>query len=105
MVEHAAHHAQETDGERAIARQYQVEITWSPEDAAFTARVPETPGVITHGATREEAAAQAEDAIITWLTAHHDAGIPVSLPTHTRRNTPGGAWRPLERPAIGQTDR
>src|SRR5690606_25194952 len=34
------------------------------------------------------AAAQGEDAIISWLTAHHDAGLPVPPPTVTARNAP-----------------
>ncbi len=59
------------------ARTYDVEMAWSDEDEVFIARFPEAPGVMTHGATRAEAAEQADDAIITWLTAHDDAGIPI----------------------------
>jgi putative transcriptional regulator len=70
------------------ARRYGMEIAWSPEDEVFVVSFPDAPGVMTHGATREEAAAQGEDAIISWLTAHHDAGLPVTPPTVTARNTP-----------------
>lgn len=94
MVERATRHDRVTDEEYELARRYQVEITWSPEDDVFVARVPEAPGVVTHGATREDAAAQAEDAIITWLTAHHDANIPVPLPANTMRNTPDSPVTP-----------
>ena len=94
MVARATHHDGVTDEEHEEARRYQVEITWSPEDDVFVARVPEAPGVVTHGATREEAAAQAEDAIISWLTAHRDANIPVPPPANTIRNTPEAPGTP-----------
>src|SRR5215217_3688110 len=71
--------------ELAEARHYTMEIEWSPEDEVFVVRFPDVPGVMTHGATREEAAAMGEDAIITWLTALHDANIPVPPPTKTAR--------------------
>jgi predicted RNase H-like HicB family nuclease len=35
---------------------------------------------MTHGSTVAEAAMQGEDAIITWLTALRDAGLPVPAP-------------------------
>jgi putative transcriptional regulator len=71
--------------ELAEARRYTMEIEWSPEDEVFVVRFPDVPGVMTHGATREEAATMGEDAIITWLTALHDANIPVPPPTNTAR--------------------
>lgn len=78
----------------AEARYYDIEIVWSDEDEVFIARVLEAPGVTTHGKTREEAAAMAEDALLTWLTAYHDAGIVVPLPVHTKRNTPESPTAP-----------
>jgi DNA-binding transcriptional regulator YiaG len=71
--------------ELAEARRYAMEIEWSPEDEVFVVSFPDAPGVMTHGATRKEAAAMGEDAIITWLTALHDANIPVPRPTITAR--------------------
>lgn len=71
--------------ELAEARRYAIEIEWSPEDEVFVVSVPDAPGVMTHGATREEAAAMGDDAIITWLTALHDADLPVPPPTITAR--------------------
>lgn len=69
------------------ARRYRLEIAWSPDDEVFVVSFPDAPGVRTHGATREEAVTQGEDAIISWLTAHHDAGLPVTPPAVTLRNT------------------
>ncbi|MFN8594327.1 MAG: type II toxin-antitoxin system HicB family antitoxin [Thermomicrobiales bacterium] len=68
------------------ARGYRMEIAWSPDDEVFVVSFPDAPGVMTHGATREEAVAQGEDAIISWLTAHHDAGLPPPPPAVTLRN-------------------
>src|SRR5688500_11368717 len=80
------------------ARRYSMEIDWSPEDEVFVVRFPDAPGVMTHGATREEAAAQGEDAIITWLTAHRDAGLPVPPPAITARNAPAPPAIPHYKP-------
>ena len=71
--------------ELAEARRYAMDIEWSPEDEVFVVSFPDAPGVMTHGTTREEAAAMGEDAIITWLTALHDAKLPVPPPTITAR--------------------
>jgi DNA-binding transcriptional regulator YiaG len=84
--------------EIAEARRYSMEIDWSPEDEVFVVSFPDAPGVMTHGSTREEAAAQGEDAIITWLTAHKDAGLPVPPPTVTARTVPPAPAVPHYRP-------
>jgi predicted RNase H-like HicB family nuclease len=46
---------------------YEVIIYWSAEDDAFLAEVPELPGCMTHGETRAEALANAEEAMELWL--------------------------------------
>ncbi len=80
------------------ARRYSMEIAWSPEDEVFVVSFPDAPGVMTHGATREEAVAQGEDAIITWLTAHRDAGLPVPPPSVTARTAAAPPVIPDYRP-------
>jgi len=80
------------------ARRYSMEVEWSPEDEVFVVSFPDAPGVMTHGATREEAVAQGEDAIITWLTAHRDAGLAVAPPSVTARTTPAAPPIPDYRP-------
>jgi putative transcriptional regulator len=67
--------------ELAEARHYAMEIEWSPEDEVFVISFPDAPGVMSHGATREEATVMGEDAIITWLTGLRDAGLPVPPPS------------------------
>lgn len=73
--------------ELAEARRYTMEIAWSDEDQTFVVSFPDAPGVMTHGATREEAAAMGDDAIITWYTALKDAGLPIPQPAITSRNS------------------
>lgn len=60
-----AAHANVLPQEIEAARLYRMEIEWPAEDEIFIVRFPDAPGVMTHGATREEAAAQGEDAITT----------------------------------------
>jgi predicted RNase H-like HicB family nuclease len=69
-----------TPEELAEARRYLMQILWSDEDDAYIVRFPDAPGVVTHGVTIAEAALQGEDAIIGWLTALRDAGLPVPAP-------------------------
>ena len=79
----ATHHTYDnvTAEELDQAKRYVMEMEWSPEDNAFIVSFPDAPDVKTHGATRVEAAEMGEDAIISWLTAMIDAGLPVPPPS------------------------
>lgn len=88
-----------TAEELAQARSYALEMEWSPEDRLFIVSFPDAPGVMTHGATREEAAIMADDAIITWLTAMIDAGRPIPPPSPYSGNVT------VEPPPVFSTDR
>lgn len=59
---------------------YEVIIYWSSVDDAFIAEVPELPGCMTHGDTREEALAMAEGAINAWLANAREFGDPIPEP-------------------------
>jgi predicted RNase H-like HicB family nuclease len=52
------------------------------EDGGYTVTVPALPGCITEGATRDEAIANAQQAITGYLEALKDLGkpIPVEIP-------------------------
>lgn len=50
-----------------MSTKYEVIIYWSEEDGAFLAEVPELPGCMADGATREEAVANAQTVIDEWL--------------------------------------
>ena len=59
---------------------YEVDIVWSEEDGVFLAIVPELPGCITHGDTREEAVRMAEDAIAGWLAVAREFRDSIPVP-------------------------
>lgn len=70
-----------TAEELAEARLYPLSIEWSSEDKTFIVSVPDLPGVQTHGATREEAAAMGDEVIAVSLTAMRKVGLPVPPPS------------------------
>lgn len=59
-----------------MMHKYETIIYWSDEDDAFVVEVPELPGCMAHGKTREQALQAAEEAVALWIdTAHEDGGI------------------------------
>lgn len=65
------------------ARRYALVIEWSDEDQVFLASAPDLPGVVTHGATRAEAADMGEEAAAVWISAMRYLGRAVPDPTFT----------------------
>ncbi len=63
---------------------YEVIIFWSAEDDAFVAEVPELPGCVAHGATQEEALANAKAAERLWIDTAKEFGDPVPEPKGRR---------------------
>ena len=59
---------------------YSMVIEWSDEDQVYVVTVPELPGCRTHGETYEEAVAQGQDAIVSWITARQAVGRAVPPP-------------------------
>lgn len=55
-------------------------IQWSAEDAAYVVDVPELPGCMAHGAMRQEAIKNAEDAIRFWIKTAKDDGLEIPQP-------------------------
>jgi putative transcriptional regulator len=78
--------AEITPEELAQARRYPMMIAWSEEDNLFLASFPDAPGIVTHGATPEEAAERGEEVIAIWLTSLLDAGHAVPPPSLTVRH-------------------
>jgi predicted RNase H-like HicB family nuclease len=70
-----------TPEELAAGRCYGMSIDWSAEDEVFLASFPDVPGLVTHGATREAAAAMGDEAIAIWLSVMRGLGQPVPAPT------------------------
>lgn len=59
-------------------------IYWSNEDEAFVVDVPELPGCMAHGETREAALQAAEEAVDLWVEAARADGRPVPEPKGRR---------------------
>ena len=53
---------------------YEIVIHWSDEDQVYVAEVPELPGCIAHGDTRESALANASDAIQLQIDTAQEFG-------------------------------
>jgi predicted RNase H-like HicB family nuclease len=59
---------------------YSLILEWDPRDDIYVVTVPELPGCRTHGSTYEEAVAQAQDAIASWVDAAREDGDPAPPP-------------------------
>lgn len=59
---------------------HEIVIFWSGEDDAFIAEVPELPGCVAHGGTREEALARAQGAIDLWIEVARKGGREIPAP-------------------------
>jgi predicted RNase H-like HicB family nuclease len=59
---------------------YEMIIWWSAEDNAYVVDVPELPGCMAHGATRQVAIKNGEDAIKFWIKTAKDDGLEIPLP-------------------------
>ena len=61
---------------------YSVIMEWDPTDRIYVVTVPELPGCMTHGASLEEAAQQAKDAIETWVDGAREDGETLPQARH-----------------------
>ena len=59
---------------------YEMIIWWSVEDNAYVVEVPELPGCMAHGASRQGAIKNAEDAIKFWIKTAKDDGLVIPQP-------------------------
>ncbi|MDR4651169.1 MAG: type II toxin-antitoxin system HicB family antitoxin [Nitrosomonas sp.] len=63
---------------------YETIIYWSDEDQSFIADVPELPGCMAHGASPNEALANAQEAMQLWLDTAREFGDPIPEPKGRR---------------------
>lgn len=61
-----------------MKRRYSVVLTPEPDGSAFNVTSPDMPGLITFGATREEALARAQDCAETVILTQLDHGREIS---------------------------
>jgi len=73
---------------------YSLIIEWDPRDSVYVVTVPELEGCRTHGRTYEEAVANAQDAIWSWLDASQAWGRPIPPPRTYPTTTEGVVVRP-----------
>ena len=59
---------------------YAIILYWSEEDQAFIAEVPELPGCMADGKTRQEAIANAEIIIKEWIDIAIEDGEKIPVP-------------------------
>ena len=59
---------------------YEIIMYWSDEDQSFLVEVPELPGCMADGRTREEALAHAGVVIEEWIATAREFGRPVPEP-------------------------
>jgi predicted RNase H-like HicB family nuclease len=59
---------------------YEMIIWWSKEDDAYVVEVPELPGCMAHGSTRQVAIKNAEDAGKFWIKTAKDDGLEIPVP-------------------------
>ncbi len=62
------------------ANSYEMIIWWSEEDRAYVVDVPELPGCMAHGGTRQTAIRNAEDAIKFWIKTAKEDGLEIPSP-------------------------
>lgn len=67
-----------------MSDKYEVIIYWSEEDKAFIAEVPELPGCMAHGTSREAALANVHEAIGLWIRTAEEFGDPIPAPKGRR---------------------
>lgn len=63
---------------------YETIIYWSEEDQSFIADVPELPGCIAHGASPDEALANAKEAMQLWIDTAREFGDLIPEPKGRR---------------------
>lgn len=63
---------------------YETIIYWSNDDQVFIADVPELPGCMAHGASPDEALANAQEAMQLWLDTAQEFGDPAPEPKGRR---------------------
>ncbi len=63
---------------------YEIIISWSEDDAAYVADIPELPGCMAHGDSHVDALAHAKSAAELWLETAKEYGDPIPSPKGRR---------------------
>ena len=60
--------------------EYSIFIQYDPTDQIFVASIPELPGCMAHGETREQALEEIDIAKNLWIETAKEEGLPVPEP-------------------------
>ena len=63
-----------------MSTDYQMNVKWSDVDNCFIVEVPDLPGCLADGETREEAVANAREVIAEWIETAGELGRPIPEP-------------------------
>lgn len=67
-----------------MSHRYELVVYWNTEDGLYVAEVSDLSGCTAHGATPEEAVANAQDAIGLWIETAREFGDEVPEPRERR---------------------
>lgn len=67
-----------------MIEKYEIIIFWSEDDQVYVAEIPELPGCVAHGATHEQALAEAKVAATLWIETAREFGDTVPEPKGRR---------------------
>lgn len=62
------------------AKAHEFIMDWSDEDKCYVVKVPDLPGCMAHGKTRQQAVKMAEEVIELWIETVKEDGVPVPKP-------------------------
>ncbi len=62
------------------AKAYELVVDWSDEDKCYVVKVPDLPGCMARGRTRQAAVKMAEEAIELWIETAKEDGVRVPKP-------------------------
>lgn len=68
-----------------MQHKYCVLIQWSKEDKCFMTMVPELPGCMSEGKTKEEAIANTDIAVDEWINTAKKNDIPIPQPKRLKK--------------------
>ena len=66
--------------ERKVTNRYHILVSWSQDDQLYVAQVPDLPGCIAHGDSKEDAVRAAREAIELYIDDLTESGEPIPEP-------------------------
>lgn len=75
-----------------MGSKYEIILSWSDEDGAYVAEVPELPGCLADGRSYQEALSNVERIIQEWIETAKELGSPIPEPKSRLNGQNGRAW-------------